>query len=461
MSGFVRRVISCGILVLCLLLNGCGGGGGNNGSSGNDNNGENGDNNQFNGWGIAETITDDSGNTYSPQVAMDANGNAIVVWNQYDGTVNNIWANRYNATTSSWEKAEKIENISGDAYSAQVAMDSTGNAIVVWQQSEGSKYNIWANRYDASTLSWGTAEEIESTGESAYSARLAIDNAGNVIAVWRQSGGSVVNIWANRYNGMTLSWGTPEQLDSSSAGTAYIPQIAMDRAGNAIVAWQHGDSTEDAIWVNRYSATTRSWGTAEQITSGGESANSPQVAMNSNGNGLLVWLQSDGTVDSLWSNRYNGTSSAWGTAVKIENNSGSASYPQIVMDGGGDAIAVWLQSDGTVDSLWSNRYDGISSAWGTAEKIENNSESGYYPQLAMDGEGNAIAVWQQSNGAVDNIWSNVYSTTASSWGDADTVVSSNEGAYAPQLAINNDGKAIVIWKQSDGTVDNIWVSHSE
>ena len=462
MAGTVRQVILCGILMLCLLLNGCGGGGGGggNGSGSSDNSGGDDGNDQSVGWRIADTITDGSGSAYSPQLAMNANGNAIAVWNQYDGAVHNIWANRYNVTTSSWETAEKIESMGGNAYSAQVAMDDNGNAIAVWQQYDGTVYSLWASRYNATTLSWGTAAEIEGNSGSAYSVQIAMDGAGNVIAVWRQSADSVVSIWANRYSGTTLSWGTAEPIDSSS-GTAFIPQIAMDNAGNAIVVWQHSDGTEDAIWANRYNATTWSWGTAEQITTGGESVNSPQVAMNSAGNAILVWLQSDGTVDNLWSNRYNGTSSSWGTAEKIENSSGSASYPQIVIDGGGNAIAVWLQLDGTVDSLWSNRYDGTSSAWGTAEKIENNSESGYYPQLAVDGEGNAIAVWQQSNGAVDNIWSNVYSTATSSWGDADTVVSNDESAYAPQIAINSDGKAIVIWRQSDGTVDNIWVSHSE
>ena len=456
MTEIVRRVILCGILILCLLLNGCGGGGGGGGGS-NESSSDNGGNDQFSGWGTADAITDGSGSAHSPQIAMDADGNATAVWSQYDGTVHNIWTNRYNATTSSWETAEKIENISGNAYSAQVAMDSTGNAIVVWQQDDGTVYNLWANRYDATTLSWGTAEEIESNSGSAYSAQLAMDGAGNVMVVWRQSGDSAVNIWANRYSATTISWGTAEQIDGSSVGTAYIPQIAMDSAGNAIVVWQH----EDAIWGNRYNATTSSWGTADLISTDGESANSPKIAMNSVGNAILVWLQSDGTVERLWSNRYNGTSSVWGTAEKIENNSESASYPQIVMDGGGNGIVVWLQSDGTVERLWSNRYNATSSTWGAAEKIENNSESAYYPQLAMDGEGNTIAVWQQSDGTVDNIWSNVYSIATSSWGDADTVRISNQAAYAPQIAINSDGKAIVIWRQSDSTVDNLWVSHSE
>jgi len=39
--------------------------------------------------------TDDAGGAFSPQIAIDTNGNAIAVWYQSDGARNNIWANRW------------------------------------------------------------------------------------------------------------------------------------------------------------------------------------------------------------------------------------------------------------------------------------------------------------------------------------------------------------------------------
>jgi len=38
---------------------------------------------------------DRAGDAVSPQVAFDASGNALAVWYQHDGTRANIWANRY------------------------------------------------------------------------------------------------------------------------------------------------------------------------------------------------------------------------------------------------------------------------------------------------------------------------------------------------------------------------------
>ena len=124
-------------------------------------------------WGAAELIeTDNAGGTYLPQIAFDSSGNAIAVWYQSDGTRYNIWANRFNGT--SWGTAELIEaDNAGNALMPQIAIDSSGNAIAVWHQSDGTRYNIYANRFNGT--SWGTAELIETDNAGdAYSLKLPL-----------------------------------------------------------------------------------------------------------------------------------------------------------------------------------------------------------------------------------------------------------------------------------------------
>ena len=48
----------------------------------------------------------------------------------------------------------------------------------------------------------------------------------------------------------------------------------------------------------------------------------------------------------------------WGDPVLIEiSNAGSASDPQVAADPNGNAVAVWTQSDGTRFNIWANRFD--------------------------------------------------------------------------------------------------------
>lgn len=53
------------------------------------------------------------------------------------------------ATPKAWGRAVLIEtDNTRDAYYPQIACDGSGNAIAVWRQDDGTRYNIWANRFE-------------------------------------------------------------------------------------------------------------------------------------------------------------------------------------------------------------------------------------------------------------------------------------------------------------------------
>ena len=63
----------------------------------------------------------------------------------------------------------------------------------------------------------------------------------------------------------------------------------------------------------------------------------------------------------------------WGEPLLIEiSNAGGAILPQVAMDPNGNAVAVWRQSDGTRTNIWANRFTP-SAGWGVAEQIETDN----------------------------------------------------------------------------------------
>ena len=249
------------------------------------------------------------------------------------------------------------------------------------------------------------------------------------------------------------AWGTAELIETG-AGFAGSPQVAFDDHGNALVVWVQYDGTDAVynIMANRFNGT--SWGTAQLIETGAGNATAPQVAFDDQGNAIAVWVQYDGTgaVTNIMANRFNGTS--WGTAELIETGSGDAFSPQVAVDGSGNVLAVWEQSDGIVYNVWGNRFNGTS--WSTAELIETDAGNANAPQVAFDGSGNAIVVWVQSDGVVYNVWSNRFNGT--SWGTAELIEIGAGNANVPQVAFDNSGNALAVWRQNDGSVDSIWAS---
>ncbi len=97
---------------------------------------------------------------------------------------------------------------------------------------------------------------------------------------------------------------------------------------------------------------------------------------------------------------------AWDGAQLLEtDNMGSAGFARVAMDPQGNAMAIWEQYGRTRTKIWSNRYVP-GRGWGLAQLVETNDASAFVPQIALDGEGNALAVWVQGDGAEFGIWAN-------------------------------------------------------
>ncbi len=99
---------------------------------------------------LTDNISPDGQDAAYPQVAMDDNGNAVIVWDQSDGINSQIFKSEYR--NGAWTNPALLtDNISQDGQSAdspQVAMDNNGNAVIVWQQYDGNGNNqIFKSEY--------------------------------------------------------------------------------------------------------------------------------------------------------------------------------------------------------------------------------------------------------------------------------------------------------------------------
>lgn len=308
------------------------------------------------GWGEAEVIeTNDTQHVEYPQLAVDSSGNAIAMWHQWEGeTQVDVWYNRF-VVGSGWSTAEMIDAGGAEiAFGPHVAFDGSGDATAVWQQWNTTRADVWSNRYVAGT-GWGEAQLIETDTENADQAQVAVDSSGNAIVVWRQNDTTRSNIESNRFV-IGTGWGTATLIETDNAGSAEYPKIAVDASGDAIAVWRQSDGTLYNIWSNRYSVGT-GWGTATLIeTDDAGHAGNPQVAVDDAGNAIAVWQQYDGDRESIYSNRYV-VGTGWSGAQCIETeNWRDAGHPHVAVDDSGNATAVWEQDDGTRWNIWSNRY---------------------------------------------------------------------------------------------------------
>jgi len=137
-----------------------------------------------------------SGSTYNVTVLTPPSEQSCTVSNG-SGTVSGGDISDVAVVCRTWNGAALIEHDdAGDATHPQVAADNTGNAVAVWAQSDGSVIHIRANRYVAGS-GWLTPISIDSDSTNASSPQLAMDGSGNAVVVWAQAN----SIWSHQQRG--------------------------------------------------------------------------------------------------------------------------------------------------------------------------------------------------------------------------------------------------------------------
>ncbi len=87
-----------------------------------------------------------SGAAYGVSVYAQPAGQSCAVSNGA-GTVAGVNVTHVAVSCRGWGVAALIEKDDADAYDPQIAIDASGNALAVWAQRDGARWNIWANRY--------------------------------------------------------------------------------------------------------------------------------------------------------------------------------------------------------------------------------------------------------------------------------------------------------------------------
>ena len=245
------------------------------------------------GWGTEELIEyDDLGSASYPDIGTDANGNAIAVWNQNDGSVPQIVANRY-TKGAGWEDAEFLTAGGFNSLSPRIAVNGNGNATVVWRYSDGTRYNVVSRNYFPG-VGWDRGNELETMSGNVQSLQVDMNDDGYAIAVWSQNDGTYNSIYANVYTTAT-GWGSAELVENGDGG-AYAPQVVLSTDGEAVVVWYQNNGAMYNIWANTYSITS-GWGSETLIeTEDTGNAFDPMIDMDGSGNAVAVWRQDDGTI---------------------------------------------------------------------------------------------------------------------------------------------------------------------
>jgi PKD domain len=135
--------------------------------------------------------------------------------------------------------------------SPQLTIDARGNAVAVWARSDGNNWIVQAGEYEAGV--WRSARSLSGPGRDAVAPDVALDPRGGAVAAWARSNGTNTVVEAVFRRVPKGRWERARTL-SLAGGDAITPQAALDAQGNGAVIWSRYTGEAFAAQVSGYDA---------------------------------------------------------------------------------------------------------------------------------------------------------------------------------------------------------------
>lgn len=119
---------------------------------------------------------------------------------------------------------------------------------------------------------------------------------------------------------------------------------------------------------------------------------------------------------------------------------GATASPQIGVDQEGNAIAVWASQEPFGNVVKASHYDSQNKQWSFPKQI--GSDPSEEPRLAVASNGNALVVWKKMNNGKACLFFNAFQND---WGLEREIVTLSDDTH-PSVAIDDLGNAVIVWQ---------------
>ena len=278
-------------------------------------------------------------------VAVDADGDHIVVWSATDTTpdpvaghaLDRVYVQQYNIDGTPYGTAipvtdpfdpDSADFLHDDQRYATVACDAGGDFVVTWTNIRNGQQDIYARQFNSAGQPLGAAFAVTATADEAFKptyANVAMDELGAFVITWSSYGqedglgaqtGEGWGVYARRYDSSGNALSPEFHVNVTTAGDQQNSTVAMANDGRFVIAWRSSQGgVADNIITRCFNPdgspvqtnTSQGYLFGELLVNdplfGATSIGNqryPDVALSANGQSYVVTWQTSGTNSTAW-----------------------------------------------------------------------------------------------------------------------------------------------------------------
>lgn len=245
-------------------------------------------------------LSTNTSGSYSPEIALGPTGNLGIVWEdaaQLTSDISFSYSADHGATFST---PLSLSYHTGESASPQIAIDLTGNIDVVWENDTADNIEIFFSRSVNNGATFSTPSDISNGFGDAQNPQIGLDSKGNVNVIWEDNTPS--DIYFARSTNGGASFSTPLNI-SNDSGFSDNPVLTIDAGANISIGWEDDTPGNKDIFFSRSTDSGATFSAPVDVSNDPGLSLAPDMAVDKNGNINLTWQDATPGVSQVFFSR--------------------------------------------------------------------------------------------------------------------------------------------------------------
>jgi len=215
-----------------------------------------------------------AGNQDKPTVAMNAAGAFVIIWatDNQDGDRRGVFGRLYAATGAPAGGEFLVNTVTRDSQDRpSVGMNDAGGFVVAYVTNlqDGNGKGIWVRHYDPAGNPLGSAQVNTTWAGNQDDPAVAVDASGDFIVVWQGNGvGDAAGVFAQRYRFAGVTVSPTSGLTTTEGGGSATFTVVLNRppVGDVSIDLSSSDPNEGTLSASRLTFTPANWNIPQAVT---------------------------------------------------------------------------------------------------------------------------------------------------------------------------------------------------
>ena len=344
-------------------------------------------------WSAPARISPAGETGTGPDVAVAPDGTAVAAWSAYRGGVPVVEV-AFRAPGGGFGTPVVVS--SGQrSLGVRAGIDSADRAVVLFTLIDASNRRH-AYAVTGTRAGLGSPTVLSPSAQDAALADLGVGAGGRAVVAWQvassdpNAGGAGVAIDAVRFT-PGQGWSPTQVVDTGTA--LWNASVGVDAAGDAVVAWTSGTSTAQTRVRLATAAPSGTW-TPRTVSGTGGTFRTPDVALDGAGDAVVAWQTELGSrstrIDAV---TRVGPSGGFSAPITISAGDGNAVLPRAAAAPDGSIQVVsWVDAAALVARVTTTAPSQAFAAPVTLDRAQTSAAVG----VAAGSGGRAVAAWNEA-----------------------------------------------------------------